>query len=62
MKKQFRGNELKALREKYNITQTATAEMLGLEYRTYLNWEYDNTPVSGLSWAGVLQKFEALDA
>lgn len=59
MKKQFRGSDLKELRAKYGFTQTATAKMLGLEYRTYLNWEYDQVPVTELTWSGILQKFES---
>lgn len=58
MKKQYRGDELKAIRRKMGITLAQAAEILGVGYNTYISWEYNNVQVTDLAWQGITNTLE----
>ena len=62
MKKQYHGNELKILRNKYGLTQQEISRVLEVNYRTYLNWEYDQCPLNHLTWEGIIKTLSSLES
>lgn len=56
--KQYRGHELKWLREKSNISGPTAAKLLNVKYTTYFAWENNQNKITDLAFETVKKKLE----
>lgn len=52
--------QLRAARQKLNLTQKALAAQLGVPYKTLINWEQDANTPRGLALEALAGKLQAL--
>lgn len=57
--RQFRGNELRGLREAAGLTGPQAARVCGVPYKTYWAWEKDQNRVADLSWEAIKERLTA---